>query len=1402
MMPAVKMLDPIMGIDIHMVAIPAVPSPIPTPMPHPYVGMVFEAMSFIPMIGASIKVQGMPCATAGTSGKAIVPHIPMGGPFLPPIPTNDSEIFMGSATVLFEGSPAAFTALPCLSCNTFGMPPPPRKKGGAKVALELPTSMVVAIPMGLPVLIGGPPTIDMSLMVAKAKAAIKGKLLKKLQNTKMWKAVSQKIHNFAKKVMDKLKIPKKSKIRDLVHDYICSKTGHPVDIASGKVTTEHIDFAFPGPIPFEWKRWYSSASSYDGPLGVGWHHPYDMALAEDHRVVAVRMEDGRVLLSARLGVGESHYDRSEKRTLFRDERGYGLRDHADRTTHRFCKAGRDGVQRLTSIENDFGETIQLEYDNDLFLTGIVDSTGRRLRLVNDHRGKIRSILVPHPTLPGEEGERPSVEIVQYLVDSSHDLVEVFDAQKRPWKFRYSNHLLISETLRNGLTFQFQYKGSGITARCVRTWGDGGIYDHKLKYNLVQGHTVVTTSLGARTEHHHENGVVREVVDAMGGRSSTLWNTWMEPFATLDELGRGTLTEFDDRGNAVKMIEADGSTLEVAYEDDLPVNAIDAVGGQWLWKHDQGRLVERTDPLGRTTRYEYEGSRLIASLDAKGNKTEFAYDPQGNLVKANFPDGSANEWVHDRWGNLWSALDERGNRRDFAYDLSGNVRKIREPDGNLREMDYDPEDNLIRAKDAHREVSFTWRGMGAMASRTENGTRIDFAYDTEDQLTAIRNEVQDIYGFKRDLLGRVELEQGWDGLQRTFRYDAVGNLVRVERPGERWTEYDNDAAGRVLEVRHWDESTQSFVYRTDGELVEAENAHAKILWERDPLGRVLKEVQGNHWVESIWNELDERVEIRSSLGAHQIIDRDLMGEAATVQVPGNPEDPTAPPKWEAKFQRDISGLEIERALPGGIKSRWERDQHGRPLRHSFGKKDKERNREYTWAVDDRLKKIVDSAYGPVEFEHDAFGNLSGATYNDFHKLWRTPDVLGNLFRTPERLDRNYGPSGQLLESTSTQGLTRYEYDAEGNLIKKTITPPHSPEPTMVLGSGTGLGSGPNADKIWLYEWNAAGHLSRVIRPDGQIVEFLYDPLGRRVSKSFAGRTTHWVWDGNLPLHEWQEETGPLPKIEPPPTYAMDARLAEVLQLLRDKTLSPLSPQGPPERPSEQSPITWLFEPDCFAPMARLQGERRESIVCDHLGTPLAMFNDAGNQTWSLDLDIYGQPRMVEGERGLCPFRYPGQYEDAETGLYYNRFRYFDPEAGGYISQDPIRLEGGNPTLYGYVGDPNGWVDWLGLACRPQNAQQELRAVGRITGKTNAQIEAILRKRGYKQTPARSGGSVWSKKMPKGKTAVVRLDPAKPATKAKKADENPHSHKEIFASSKMNRRGNSKGEIEAEKKLNDA
>ncbi|MCE9042995.1 RHS repeat-associated core domain-containing protein, partial [Parabacteroides distasonis] len=78
-----------------------------------------------------------------------------------------------------------------------------------------------------------------------------------------------------------------------------------------------------------------------------------------------------------------------------------------------------------------------------------------------------------------------------------------------------------------------------------------------------------------------------------------------------------------------------------------------------------------------------------------------------------------------------------------------------------------------------------------------------------------------------------------------------------------------------------------------------------------------------------------------------------------------------------------------------------------------------------------------------------------------------------------------------------------------------------------------------------------------------------------------------------------------------------------------------------------------------------------------------------------LDVYGEVKECHGDRTLVPFRYQGQYEDIETRLYYNRFRYYSPQTGMYISSDPIGLAGNNPTLYGFVPDTNTWLDNYGL-----------------------------------------------------------------------------------------------------------
>ncbi|RZK27876.1 MAG: hypothetical protein EOO63_12450, partial [Hymenobacter sp.] len=139
----------------------------------------------------------------------------------------------------------------------------------------------------------------------------------------------------------------------------------------------------------------------------------------------------------------------------------------------------------------------------------------------------------------------------------------------------------------------------------------------------------------------------------------------------------------------------------------------------------------------------------------------------------------------------------------------------------------------------------------------------------------------------------------------------------------------------------------------------------------------------------------------------------------------------------------------------------------------------------------------------------------------------------------------------------------------------------------------------------------------------------------------------------------------------------------------------APRPPtPSAGSAGEVLTWLFEEGSFAPVAKLTAQGAYSVVADHLGTPLELYDQTGQKTWQAQLDCYGGVRQGRGQAQDCPFRYQGQYEDVETGLYYNRFRYYDPEVGSYISQDPIRLNGGR-RLYGYVSNPESWVDIFGL-----------------------------------------------------------------------------------------------------------
>ncbi|WP_284706161.1 GH-E family nuclease, partial [Parabacteroides sp. B2-S-102] len=210
----------------------------------------------------------------------------------------------------------------------------------------------------------------------------------------------------------------------------------------------------------------------------------------------------------------------------------------------------------------------------------------------------------------------------------------------------------------------------------------------------------------------------------------------------------------------------------------------------------------------------------------------------------------------------------------------------------------------------------------------------------------------------------------------------------------------------------------------------------------------------------------------------------------------------------------------------------------------------------------------------------------------------------------------------------------------------------------------------------YEWQANGMLAGVRTPDGRTVMFGYDALGRRVSKRTGNNVHRFGWDGNVVLHEWDTDEVRKPR------------------LVTDET-------GRKEYDGTEKPeglVTWVYDGTSFTPVAKVTDGERYTIVHDYLGTPTQAYNSKGELVWEMLLDVYGKVAECHGDRTLVPFRYQGQYEDGETGLYYNRFRYYSPDMGMYISSDPIGLAGNNPTLYGYVQDVNTWLDIFGLYLR--------------------------------------------------------------------------------------------------------
>ncbi|MCB9718926.1 MAG: type II toxin-antitoxin system death-on-curing family toxin [Myxococcales bacterium] len=1238
---ASKWLDLVIGLDLHFEIVP--PSPSPIPFPHPFVGVIFDPFGMVvdELIGAGmallgappppgpVLVGGVPATATGDEASmptghillppgvswAPIPKVPIPGapgrkaplPDLPLPPTGDAMLLFGSQTVQWRGGRAVRMGDPALSCSD---------------PVRLPTSFVVnSGPVN--VLVGGPPALDwMSLATAAGFRLLRTKWASKLLHAGVEKFVPKRFN----------------RARDFLHDAACFFTGHPVNVVNGSLVTTWEDVSLPGPVPLTFTRRYrSSFCSRDSVLGHGWAHNLDQQVWLENGRVVVLTEDGRELEfdtwdrhDRAMRKGDEIFDPVSRLTLralgqFRwelESHDGLIRDFAP-VPDESSEGRARGLARLHRIRNRAGDAITLRYEGGK-LSEVIDCGGRRVVFEHDRDGRLSFIWLP---APNGEGMR---QHAAFEYSSQGDLVVASDAVGKAVRFRYDRHNLVQETDRNGLRFYFDYEGVGDFARVIRTWGDGGLYDHVLTYDVQGRRTIVEDSLGHPTVYEWgAYGVVTAVTNARGETTRYEHDDRLRRTATIGAMGHAERVEYDERSNPVRMVAPGGAQTFIEYDEhDQPLALTTPRGGRWRWSYDAlGRLTSEVDPLGAQTLYRYEGGRLVAVDDPAGARTQLAYDAAGNLERVTHPDGTTQHWEHDALGRAVAEIDAKGNRRVWAFDGAGRVVRVEEPDGNIRQLEYDGEGNVVRAVDRLRELRFTYQGLGKPTSRTIAGTTVRLEYDTEERVVAFMNEKGLRYCFERDAAGEVCAELGFDEVRKRYQRDAAGRVTKVLRPGVRkWSTYAYDDAGRVTEVTHSDGLTETFAYDEDGALVEASNPAGTVCFERDLLGRVVKEHWGQRWVESLYDHRGLRVGLASSLGAQQAFTRNAMGDVMSVAAR------TGAQRWEAAIERDGLGLEIDRQLPGGARSYWWRDRLGRPTQHWVGRDEqRSRGRRYSWGLDGQLGELVEEGQGSFAFEHDGRGFLVSTRQPSGRVDLRVPDEVGNLFRAADRSDREFGPTGELRKETTPEGVRTYRYDPEGNLVSR---------------------EDPNGG-TWSYAWDGAGRLAKVTRPDETEVCFEYDALGRRVRKVVGQEEVSWVWHGSTMLHE-------------------------------------LRSSGP----SEAEVVTWVFDADHPAPAARLGASGVHSIVTDHLGTPLCALDEAGETAWQAAVDAWGRTSTA-GEGTLCPWRFPGQYADEETGLYYNRFRYYDPGQGQYLSLDPIGLAGGL-HLRAYVDDPSICLDPLGLS----------------------------------------------------------------------------------------------------------
>lgn len=1051
---------------------------------------------------------------------------------------------------------------------------------------------------------------------------------------------------------------------------ICTN-GCPISMVTGEELLRQEDAAIDGPLPFTFVRTYRSSDLKDYGFGHGWRHNALQTLTVQGSDAVLVDDEGRHHPLHWPDIGATTRKASEGILLYRESEVAVRVKQPGQPDRLFAPVPEaPGHWRLMILAQG-PHRLTLAYDR-LGRLARIAGTRQGLSLRYDDAGRLCELSRYRP---GAEDRKRFV--IGYRYDERGDLVGVEHPAGPGERYRYRDHLLAERHLRSGFRLFFEWDRADEKARCLRNWGEDGIYDYRFEWDAENRTSYATDSRGVRLGYrYNDNGQITAEIDGEGQSWIRHYDERGRLSAKRDPLGRTEQYHYDDRDRLTRVTNAAGETVTLEYDDqDRPVALIEADGRVWRRQYNRwGQPLEVRRPDGSATRWHY--------------------DERGYLQSAQLPDGRELTYHWDQWGRLSAEGDAFGHSTQYDYDAEGRISAILDPEKHWTHYRYDDQDRPVRIeRDDGSAITLAWDPEGRLLERTRHGADIgkltetftynktgqltryvdaaghttayeyeglsqvkrrinpdgsvlEYEYDKERNLTALINERGERYELAYDGAERLIREMGFDGRVQEYAYNAAGELIQ-HRDGTRQTEFERDQLGRLLRKTANDGEQAHFDYDDRGFLVQAVNPHRAVRFAYDPMGRCTAEWQDEQVTSHRYDAAGRKVATEWPDRTRIDYRYDRQGQLEAVHLNG---------QALTRFQYDGLGREIRRTQ-GQLLTDSEYDPQGRlsrqTIKHFEGSL--RQRRDYGYDAAGRLSSLKDELKGETHYRYDARDRLL-AVEGDLQERFAF-DPAGTLLGTP---DETLGSAPGLVRHGRLimQGDRHFNYDDAGNLIEERW--------------------GQNRQQVRAFRYNAWNQLTAV-EYNGQTVAFAYDALGRRVSKTDAFGTTTFLWDSDVLLSE--------------------------------------------SRGSHQR--RYLFEPGTFRPLAHFESGKTYYYHLDHLGTPKELSDYSGNLVWSVRYSAYGNVFREEVAEVRTPIRFQGQYWDEETGLHYNRFRYYHPGTGQFINQDPIGLLGGeNP--YQYAPNPTDWVDPYGLKCKEQNSWNQFQQDTKGQFSSPSEAAAIYRK----------------------------------------------------------------------------